>query len=45
VTLLIIVVTWVAAVALSRTGEFFDSAQFGDASTSPGCACSAGSRW
>jgi Zn-dependent protease len=36
VTLLIIVVTWVAAVALSRTGEFFDSAQFGDESTSPG---------
>ena len=36
VTLLIIVITWVAAVALSRTGEFFDSAQFGDESTSPG---------
>ena len=36
VTALIIVVTWVAAVALSRTGEFFDSAQFGDESTSPG---------
>jgi Zn-dependent protease len=36
VTLLIIVVTWVTAIALSRTGEFFDSAQFRGPATSPG---------